>query len=92
MGFGARGSRIPDPIGILENERWEAPQCRTSQSAKSKCEVRTASNFGVRTSYFEVQGFGRQGTHQGPDFLPDLLRQRFLEPFFWPVRAEEASS
>ena len=41
---------------------------------------------------FEVQGFGRQGTHQGPDFLPDLLRQRFLEPFFWPVRAEEASS
>ncbi len=30
---------------------------------------------------FEVQGFGRQGTHQGPDFLPDLLRQRFLEPF-----------
>lgn len=30
---------------------------------------------------FEVQGFGRQGTHQGPDFLPDLLRQRSLEPF-----------
>ena len=41
---------------------------------------------------FKVQGFGRCGSHQGPDFSLDFLRQRFLEPLFWPVRAGEASN
>ncbi len=45
-----------------------------------------------RLQGFQVQGFGRRGSHQGPDFLLDFLRQRFLEPFFWPVRGREASS
>ena len=45
-----------------------------------------------RLQGFQVQGFGRRGSDQGPDFPLDFLRQRFLEPFFWPVRAREASS
>ena len=41
---------------------------------------------------FKVQGGGGRGSHQGPDFSLDFLGQRFLEPFFWPFRAGEASS
>ena len=45
-----------------------------------------------RLQGFKIQSLGRRGSHQGPDFVLDFLRQRFLEPFFWPVRAAEESN
>ena len=45
-----------------------------------------------RLQGFQVQGFSRRRADQGPNFSFDLLRQRFPEPFFWPVAAARSSS